>query len=166
MMLHLSYILATRSLQPFDSGALIFVRTFHDLIRLWNWRIQEAEDYDVEEIKKMKKSRRWSFMCCGRECETYLQVHIQFNRPSSPRTHWKSVPESTLQPYLHTHMSLPDKPKVSLNRRSFPCPWDEEHERVVSCFNHWVSVYSNVVWIFSTKYCVYISLKKKIMWKI
>ena len=53
------YILATRSLQPFDSVALIFVRTFHDLIRLWNWRIQEAEDYDVEDIKKMKKSRRW-----------------------------------------------------------------------------------------------------------
>ena len=53
----------------------------------------------------LKVSRRWRFMCCDRKCETHLQVHIQFSYPSAPKTHWKLVPESTLQPHLHIDMS-------------------------------------------------------------
>ena len=61
-------------------------------------------------------------MYCDRECETYLQGNNQFSYQPSLKTHCKSVPESPPQPHLHIHTSLPDNPKVFLNRRSRTVP--------------------------------------------
>ena len=35
-------------------------------------------------------------MWCEMECEIYLQLNIQYSYPSSVRTYWNPVPESTL----------------------------------------------------------------------